>query len=147
MPEQRADELRLPRMVAENTGLHDTAFTVSVDLIEGCATGISARERSRTIRALADPITAPEHLGRPATSSRYGRSRRVLERDGHTEAAVDLSLLAGLSGVTALCEIVGPDWNTACYGHLSQLAARRLMPLISVRDLAAYRLAKQAHES
>ncbi|KUJ67799.1 hypothetical protein ACZ90_24870 [Streptomyces albus subsp. albus] len=146
LPDRRAAELRLPQMTEENTGLHDTAFTISVDLKEGGTTGISAQERARTVRALAEPSTAPDDLARPGhifpiTAAPGG----VLQRDGHTEAAVDLSLLAGLSGVTTMCEIVNPDWSMARFDDLSRLSASRLIPLISVRDVAAYRLARAAH--
>ncbi|WFB08569.1 3,4-dihydroxy-2-butanone-4-phosphate synthase [Streptomyces sp. LX-29] len=145
LPDERAAELRLPQMVTDNTGLHETAFTVSVDLKEGGTTGISVQERARTIRALADPTTAPDDLCRPGhVFPVRAQPGGVLQRDGHTEAAVDLSLLAGLSGVTTMCEVVKPDWSMARYEDLSRLAASRLMPLISVRDLAAYRLARAA---
>lgn len=143
LPDERAAQLRLPQMVDDNTGLHETAFTVSVDLRAGGTTGISAQERARTIRALADPATTPEDLGRPGhVFPVRAMPGGVLQRDGHTEAAVDLSRLAGLSGVTTMCEVVKPDWSMARYEDLSRLAARRLLPLISVRDVAAYRLAR-----
>lgn len=145
IPDERAEELRLPQMVLDNTGLHETAFTVSVDLREGGTTGISVRERSRTVRALADPRTAPDDLGRPGHIFPVrAQPGGVLQRDGHTEAAVDLSRLAGLSGVTTMCEIVNPDWSMARYGDLTGLAESSGFPLISVGDLAAYRLAGEA---
>ncbi|MDT3398368.1 3,4-dihydroxy-2-butanone-4-phosphate synthase [Streptomyces sp. B1866] len=147
LPDERAEELRLPPMVEENTGLQEADFTVSVDLIEGCTTGVGARERSRTVRALADPGTAPEDLARPGhVFPVRAAAGGVLEREGRAEAAADLSRLARLSGVTAMGEIVRPDWNVAHYGDLSRLAASCLMPLISVTDVAAYRLAKLAHQ-
>ncbi|WKX71408.1 3,4-dihydroxy-2-butanone-4-phosphate synthase [Streptomyces sp. XD-27] len=143
LPDERAAALRLPQMVADNSGLHETAFTVSVDFKASATTGVPARERARTIQALADPATAPEDLGRPGhVFPVRAEPGGVLQRDGHTEAAVDLSRLAGLSGTTAMCEIVTPDWGTARYDDLSRLAASRLLPMISVRDLAAYRLAR-----
>ncbi|MFH8367839.1 3,4-dihydroxy-2-butanone-4-phosphate synthase [Streptomyces sp. NPDC018031] len=145
LPDERAAALRLPQMVDDNTGLHETAFTVSVDLRAGGTTGISVQERARTIRALADPATTPEDLGRPGHIFPVrAMPGGVLQRDGHTEAAVDLSRLAGLSGVTTMCEVVNPDWSMARYDDLRRLAARRLLPLISVRDVAAYRLARAA---
>ncbi|WP_215910546.1 3,4-dihydroxy-2-butanone-4-phosphate synthase [Streptomyces coffeae] len=145
LPHDRAARLSLPQMVEENTGLQSTAFTVSVDLLGPTTTGGSAFDRSQTIQALADPRTAPEQLGRPGhVFPVRAVPGGVLERAGYPEAAVDLSLLAGLSGVTTMCEVVRADWNTACHGDLSRLAASRLMPMISVTDLAAYRLAARA---
>lgn len=140
MTEQRTVELDLPQMVERNTGLHDTAFTVSVDLRNGATTGISAQERSMTIRALADPATVPGDLARPGhVFPLRAAAGGVLERDGHTEAGVDLSLLAGRSGVTAICEVVNPDWSMTRYTDLARLAEADDLPMISVRDLIAYR--------
>jgi 3,4-dihydroxy-2-butanone 4-phosphate synthase len=145
IPDERAEELRLPQMVQDNTGLHETAFTVSVDLKKNGTTGISVQERSRTVQALADLRTAPDDLGRPGHIFPVrAQPGGVLQRDGHTEAAVDLSRLAGLSGVTTMCEIVNPDWSMARYEDLERLAECRQVPLISVGDLAAYRLAGEA---
>ncbi|MEY9931371.1 3,4-dihydroxy-2-butanone 4-phosphate synthase [Catenulispora sp. GP43] len=145
LPYERCAELDLPQMVEENTGLHDTAFTVSVDLIAGGTTGIPADERARTLQALADPASRPQDFARPGHIFPIRAARGgVLERDGHTEAAVDLSRLAGLSGVTTICEIVRPDWSMARLDHLHELAAREELPLISVGDLAAYRRAAAA---
>lgn len=147
LPHGRAERLRLPRIVAdeEHTGLLSTSFTVPVDLLGPTTTGLSARDRSRTVQALADPRTTPEQLGRPGHVFPVSAvSGGVLERDGHAEAAVDLSRLAGLSGVTAICAVVTPDWEPADYEDLSRLAASRLLPLISVADLVAYRLARKA---
>jgi 3,4-dihydroxy-2-butanone 4-phosphate synthase len=140
LPFDRCAELDLPQMVADNTGLHDTAFTVSVDLRPGATTGIPAEERARTVRALADPASRPEDLARPGHIFPIRAARGgVLERDGHTEAAVDLSLLAGLSGVTTICEVVLADWSMARYRDLRELAEAEGLPLISVGDLIAYR--------
>jgi 3,4-dihydroxy-2-butanone 4-phosphate synthase len=148
LPFERCAELDLPQMVAENSGLHDTAFTVSVDLRPGATTGIPAQERARTIRALADPASRPEDLARPGHIFPIRAARGgVLERDGHTEAAVDLSLLAGLSGVTAICEIVLADWSMARYHDLRELADAEGLPLISVGDLIAYRTAAGGRDS
>ncbi|MET7762001.1 3,4-dihydroxy-2-butanone-4-phosphate synthase [Streptomyces sp. NPDC005336] len=145
LPHDRAGRLALPQMVEENTGLRETAFTVSVDLLGPTTTGVCAVDRSRTIQALADPHTTPEQLGRPGhVFPVRAVPGGVLERAERAEAAVDLSLLAGLSGVTTMCEVVTADWSVACHGDLSRLAASRLMPMISVADLAAYRLARQA---
>ena len=143
LPFGRCVELDLPQMVSANSGLHETAFTVSVDLRDGATTGIPAAERARTIQALADPATRPEDLARPGHIFPIRAARQgVLDRDGHTEAAVDLSLLAGLSGVTAICEIVMADWSMARYDDLADLAAAEDLALISVGDLIAYRGAR-----
>lgn len=143
LPFERCAELGLPQMVTANSGLHGTAFTVSVDLRPGATTGIPAPERARTIRALADPGSQPGDLARPGHIFPLRAARGgVLERDGHTEAAVDLSRLAGLSGVTAICEVVRPDGTMARYDDLRELAAREGLALISVGDLIAYRMAR-----
>lgn len=143
LPFDRCARLDLPQMVTANSGLHNTAFTVSVDLRPGATTGIPAPERARTIKALADPGTQPGDLGRPGHVFPIRAARGgVLERDGHTEAAVDLSRLAGLSGVTAICEVVRPDGTMARYGDLRELAGREGLALISVGDLIAYRMAR-----
>jgi 3,4-dihydroxy-2-butanone 4-phosphate synthase len=142
LPYERCSELDLPQMVAANSGLHGTAFTVSVDLLRDATTGIPAAERACTMRALADPRTRPDDLGRPGHIFPIRAARGgVLERDGHTEAAVDLSRLAGLSGVTTICETVVADWSTARYDDLRELAEAEDLALISVADLIAYRRA------
>lgn len=139
MPPDRADALELAPMVEPNTGLHDTAFTVSVDHVSG-TTGISAAERALTIRALADPATAAEDLARPGhVFPIRAAAGGTLERDGHTEAGVDLSLLAGLSGVTAICEVVLEGYGMARLDDLVTLADKHDLPLISVADIARYR--------
>jgi 3,4-dihydroxy-2-butanone 4-phosphate synthase len=139
MPSARLDQLELGPMVEPNTGLHDTAFTVSVDHASG-TTGISAEERAATIRALADPATRPTDLARPGhVFPIRAVPGGVLERDGHTEAGVDLSLLAGLSGVTAICEVVLEDYGMARLDDLKALADKHDLPLISVSDIAKYR--------
>ncbi len=144
LPFGRCAELDLPQMVTANSGLHGTAFTVSVDLRTGATTGIPAPERAATIRALADPAARPGDLGRPGHVFPIRAARGgVLERDGHTEAAVDLSRLAGLSGVTAICEVVRPDGTMARHDDLRDLASREGLALISVGDLIAYRTARQ----
>ncbi len=145
VPFDRCAELDLPQMVSGNSGLHGTAFTVSVDLRHGATTGIPAPERARTIRALADPSSRPGDLARPGHVFPIRAARGgVLERDGHTEAAVDLSRLAGLSGVTAICEVVLPDGSMARYHDLKELADREGLALISVGDLIAYRMFSDA---
>ncbi|MFF7245047.1 3,4-dihydroxy-2-butanone-4-phosphate synthase [Embleya sp. NPDC008237] len=148
MPDEALTRLELPPMTTRNTGLHETAFTVSVDLKEGATTGISAAERARTIRALADPGTRPDDLGRPGhVFPIRAVPGGVLARDGHTEAGVDLSRLAGLSGVTAMCEVVLADWSMARLGDLIALAEREDLHLISVGDLAAYRTTVEARSA
>lgn len=143
LPSERCAQLDLPQMVPANSGLHGTAFTVSVDFRPGATTGIPADERARTIQALADPSTRPSDLARPGHIFPIrGERGGVLARDGHTEAAVDLSRLAGLSGVTAICEIVLADWSMARFGDLQELAAAEGLALISVGDLIAYRIAR-----
>lgn len=139
MPPERVDTLRLAPMTEPNTGLHDTAFTVSVDHVSG-TTGISAAERAKTIRALADPATKPEDLARPGhVFPLRAAAGGTLRRDGHTEAGVDLSRLAGLSGVTAICEVVLEDYGMARYDDLVKLAEKHDLPLISVADIARWR--------
>jgi 3,4-dihydroxy-2-butanone 4-phosphate synthase len=143
LPFERCAELDLPQMVAANSGLHGTAFTVSVDLRHGATTGIPAAERARTIRALADPGSRPEDLARPGHIFPIRAARGgVLERAGHTEAAVDLSRLAGLCGVTTICEVVLADWSMARYHDLRELADAEDLALISVGDLIAHRRAQ-----
>lgn len=139
MPPERVEELELGPMIEPNTGLHDTAFTVSVDHLSG-TTGISAAERARTIRALADAATRPRDLARPGhVFPIRAVPGGTLERDGHTEAGVDLSRLAGLSGVTAICEVVLEDYGMARYDDLVTLAEKHDLPLISVADITNYR--------
>ena len=141
MPPERVDALRLGPMVEPNTGLHDTAFTVSVDHVGG-TTGISAAERARTIRALADPATKPDDLARPGHIFPIRAvAGGTLRRDGHTEAGVDLSRLAGLSGVTAICEVVLEDYSMARFEDLKALADKHDLPLISVSDIAQWIMA------
>ncbi|MFJ4097671.1 3,4-dihydroxy-2-butanone-4-phosphate synthase [Kitasatospora sp. NPDC089913] len=144
VPYERCAELDLPQMTADNSGLHSTAFTVSVDLLAGGTTGIPVDERARTVQALSDPTTQAGDFARPGHIFPVRAARGgVLERDGHTEAGVDLSRLAGLSGVTTMCEVVRPDWSMARLDDLRELAARDGLALISVGDLVAYRLAAQ----
>ena len=142
LTDQRCDELDLPLMVTNNTSSHTTAFTVSVELLgHGCTTGISARDRAKTLRALVDPVTKPEDLGRPGhifplKSKRQG----VLRRAGHTEAAVDLTRLAGLKPGGVLVEIMNEDGSMARLPELSVIAEEHHLKMITIRDLIAYRL-------
>ena len=144
LPDERADELRLPLMVAENTESHRTAFTVSVDLIEGCTTGISAGDRSRTLRALADPATAAGELARPGhIFPLRARPGGVLKRAGHTEAALDLCRMAGRAEAGALCEIVNDDGTMSRLEDCRAFADEHGLLLISIADLIRYRRRKE----
>lgn len=138
---ERVDALRLPLMVPdeENTAPHGTAFTVSVDAREGITTGISAFDRARTIRLLADPETRPEDLVRPGhVFPLRAREGGVLVRPGHTEAAVDLMRLAGLQPAGVICEILAEDGTMMRMPQLLALAARHGLPLIRIADLITY---------
>jgi len=140
--EDLADELQLELMVNNNTALHETAFTVSIDLLgHGCTTGISAQDRSKTIQAIIDPNTKPEDLGRPGHIFPLRAKRGgVLRRSGHTEAAIDLARLAGMEPVGVLVEIMNEDGSMARLPELRELAVKLEMPLISIKDLIEYRL-------
>jgi 3,4-dihydroxy 2-butanone 4-phosphate synthase/GTP cyclohydrolase II len=139
---ERCEELGLDLMVNNNTALHETAFTVSVDLLgHGCTTGISAQDRSRTIQALIDPATEPTDLGRPGHIFPLRAKRGgVLRRSGHTEAAVDLARLAGLEPAGVLVEIMNDDGSMARLPELLELAGKFEMKVVSIRDLIEYRL-------
>jgi 3,4-dihydroxy 2-butanone 4-phosphate synthase/GTP cyclohydrolase II len=144
LPEERCDELGLELMVNNNTALHETAFTVSVDLLgRGCTTGISAQDRSKTIRALIDPFTTPADLGRPGhIFPLRAKKGGVLRRAGHTEAAVDLARLAGFNppfgGV--LVEIMNEDGSMARLPQLIEVAKKFDFKIISIKDLIEYRI-------
>lgn len=142
LPEGRCDELNLPLMVGVNTSLHETPFTVSVDLIgHGCTTGISASDRSKTVHALLDPSTRPEELGRPGhIFPLRARSKGVLRRPGHTEAVVDLTVLAGLKPGGVLVEIMNEDGTMARLPQLLEIADRFGLKVVSIADLIAHRL-------
>ena len=137
---ERLDALQIPMMVSDNTESHRTAFTVSVDLRHGTTTGISAHDRAATIRALIDPATAPEDLARPGHifPLRY-REGGVLRRPGHTEAAVDLARLAGLTPAGVLCEVVNDDGTMARLPELASFARDHDLVLVSIADLITYR--------
>jgi 3,4-dihydroxy 2-butanone 4-phosphate synthase / GTP cyclohydrolase II len=143
---KRSEELALDMMVSRNTSLHETAFTVSVDLIgHGCTTGISASDRSKTIVALSDPDTKPEELGRPGhIFPLKARRGGVLKRAGHTEASVDLMELAGMRPVAALVEIMNEDGSMARLYDLYEIAEKYNMKIISVKDLIEYRLKNES---
>ena len=141
---ERAEALGLPLMVESNTSLHETPFTVSVDYLHGTTTGVSAADRAATVRALADEHTLPSDLGRPGhifpLRAVHGG---VLRRAGHTEAVVDLCRLAGLHETGVLCEIMNPDGSMARLPQLLALAKEHHLAIISVRDLIAYRMARE----
>ena len=142
---ERLDELGLPLMVLENTDSHKTAFTVSVDYIHGTTTGISAADRTATILAMVDRSTKPSDMARPGHifPLRYRRGG-VLVRPGHTEAAVDLARLAGLYPAGVLCEVVNEDGTMARGPELGAFAEEHDIPLITIRDLVAYRWREEA---
>ncbi|MCS7081910.1 MAG: bifunctional 3,4-dihydroxy-2-butanone-4-phosphate synthase/GTP cyclohydrolase II [Bacteroidetes bacterium] len=138
---QRAEELRLEPMVRDNTALHGTPFTVSVDYTIGTTTGISAADRARTVRALADPQEVPEHFARPGhVFPLRAAEGGVLRRAGHTEAAVDLARLAGLYPAGVLVEIMNEDGSMARVPDLYRVAQRFGLKLITIKDLIAYRM-------
>ena len=117
----RSEELDLPHQVSTNTSILGTPFTITVDKLEGCTTGVSAHDRAATIRALADPSSRPETFGRPGhINPLYAQDKGVLRRAGHTEAAVDLARLAGLQPAAALIEILNPDGTMARMPELPQ---------------------------
>lgn len=142
LTEKRCDELRLNMMVGQNTSNHETAFTVSVDLLgNGCTTGISATDRAKTIQALVDSETRPEDLGRPGhIFPLKARTEGVLRRPGHTEAAMDFAILAGLQPSGTMVEVLSDDGTMARLPELRQIADRFGMKLVSIKDLIAYRL-------
>lgn len=137
----RCKELDLAPQVEDNTSVLGTPFTVTVDKLEGCSTGVSIEDRCATIRALADPSSTPETFGRPGhINPLYAQNRGVLQRTGHTEAGVDLARLAGLEPVAALMEIMSDDGTMARLPELRKRADEWGIKLISIRDLVAYRL-------
>ena len=138
---ERADELDLPRQVEDNTSMLGTPFTVTVDKLEGCSTGVSAHDRAATIRALADPKSKPQTFGRPGhINPLYAQNNGVLRRSGHTEASIDLCRLAGLYPAAALMEIMNDDGTMARLPQLEEKAKEWGMHIISINDLIAYRL-------
>lgn len=144
--EERCDELKLNLMVENNTVLHQTPFTVSVDLIgNGCTTGISAHDRAKTVQALIDPATRPEDLGRPGhIFPLRAKSAGVLRRAGHTEATVDLARLAGFEPAGVLVEIMNDDGTMARLPQLLEIAKKFDLKIISIKDLISYRLATES---
>ena len=146
LSEELCEKFKLQPMVSDNTSLHSTPFTVSIDLLgHGCSTGISASDRSKTVQALVNPDTKPEDLGRPGHIFPL-RARRggVLRRTGHTEATVDLARLAGFSEAGVLVEIMNEDGSMARLPQLKEIAQKFDLKLISIKDLIAYRLCKES---
>ena len=141
----RADELDLPHQVEENTSMLGTPFTITVDKLEGCTTGVSAHDRAATILALADPASTPQTFGRPGhINPLYAQDNGVLRRSGHTEAAVDLCKLAGLYPAGALMEIMNDDGSMARMPQLQEKAKEWGLRIITIKDLIAYRLRKES---
>lgn len=143
--EKRAAELDLHLMVTKNTASHETAFTVSVDLLgHGCTTGISAQDRSKTVQALINPSIKPGDFGRPGhVFPLIAKNGGVLRRTGHTEATIDLSVLAGFEPCGALVEIMNEDGTMARLPDLMKIASKFGLKIISIKDLISYRLKKE----
>lgn len=140
----RAEELDLPHQVADNTSMLGTPFTITVDKLEGCTTGVSTHDRAETIKALADPTSTPQTFGRPGhINPLYAQDNGVLRRSGHTEAAVDLCKLSGLYPVGALMEIMNDDGTMARMPQLQEKAEEWGLKIITIKDLIAYRLKKE----
>lgn len=140
----RAEELNLPHQVSDNTSMLGTPFTVTVDKLEGCTTGVSTHDRAETIKALADPASVPQTFGRPGhINPLYAQDNGVLRRSGHTEAAVDLCKLSGLYPAGALMEIMNEDGTMARMPQLVERAKEWGMKIITIKDLIAYRLKKE----
>ena len=142
LTEQRCAQLQLQPMVPDNTSLHETAFTVSIDLLgNGCTTGISAHDRAKTIQALIQPATRPQDLGRPGhIFPLKAKQGGVLRRAGHTEATIDLARLAGFDPAGALVEIMNEDGSMARLPQLVEIAQKFDLKIISIKDLIEYRL-------
>ena len=141
----RSEDLDLPHQVADNTSMLGTPFTVTIDKLEGCTTGVSAHDRAATIRALADPASRPETFGRPGhINPLYAQDMGVLRRSGHTEAAIDLCKLAGMYPAGALMEIMNDDGTMARLPDLMKFAEEHEMHIITIKDLIAYRLKKES---
>lgn len=143
---QRCDELGLNLMVSDNNALHETAFTISIDLLgKGCTTGISAHDRAKTVQALIDPDTKPEELGKPGhIFPLKAQADGVLRRAGHTEAAIDLARLAGFEPAGCIVEILNEDGSMARLPDLIKVAERFQLKLITIKDLIEYRLQKES---
>ncbi|MBP3774437.1 MAG: bifunctional 3,4-dihydroxy-2-butanone-4-phosphate synthase/GTP cyclohydrolase II [Bacteroidaceae bacterium] len=141
----RCKELDLPHQVDNNTSVLGTPFTVTIDKLEGCTTGVSARDRAETIRALADPKSTPETFGRPGhINPLYAQDNGVLRRSGHTEAGVDMCRLAGLYPAAALMEIMNEDGTMARMPELMKMARQFGLKIITIKDLISYRLKNES---
>ncbi len=141
----RCKELELPHQVDDNTSMLGTPFTITVDKLEGCTTGVSAHDRAETIKALADPESKPSTFGHPGhINPLYAQDKGVLRRAGHTEAAIDLARLAGMRPAAALIEILNPDGTMARMPELQEVAKKFDMKLIQIKDLIAYRLQRES---
>jgi 3,4-dihydroxy 2-butanone 4-phosphate synthase/GTP cyclohydrolase II len=143
---QRCDELELNLMVTDNNAVHETAFTISIDLLgRGCTTGISAHDRAKTVQALIDPNTKPDELGKPGhIFPLKAQADGVLRRAGHTEAAIDLARLAGFEPAGCIVEILNEDGSMARLPDLIKVAERFQLKLITIKDLIVYRLQKES---
>lgn len=138
---ERCNQLKLDRQVSDNTSMLGTPFTITIDKLEGCTTGVSAHDRAATIRALADPKSRPETFGRPGhINPLYAQDRGVLARAGHTEAAVDLARLSGLQPTACLIEILNEDGTMARMPQLQEFAQKEGLKVITIKDLISYRL-------
>ncbi len=141
----RCDELDLPHQVSENTSMLGTPFTVTVDKLDGCTTGVSAHDRAATIRALADPASTPQTFGRPGhVNPLYAQDNGVLRRSGHTEAAIDLCRMAGLYPAGALMEIMNDDGTMARLPQLLEFAKKYDLKVISIKDMISWRLRRES---
>ena len=141
----RCDELDLPHQVSENTSMLGTPFTVTIDKLEGCSTGVSAHDRAETIKALADPNSTSKTFGRPGhINPLYAQDNGVLRRSGHTEAAIDLCKMAGLYPAGALMEIMNEDGTMARLPQLLKFAKEWGLKVISIKDMIEYRLKKES---
>lgn len=141
----RCDELDLPHQVSNNTSVLGTPFTVTIDKLEGCSTGVSAHDRAETIKALADPGSTPQTFGRPGhINPLYAQDNGVLRRSGHTEAAIDLCKMAGLYPAAALMEIMNEDGTMARLPQLKIMANEWGIKIISIKDMIAFRLQKES---
>lgn len=141
----RCKELDLPHQVSDNTSMLGTPFTVTIDKLEGCSTGVSAHDRAETIKALADPESKPSSFGRPGhVSPLYAQDNGVLRRSGHTEATIDLCRMAGLYPAGALMEIMNEDGTMARLPELIEFGKEHDMKVISIKDMIAYRLKKES---
>ncbi|MBM3161477.1 MAG: bifunctional 3,4-dihydroxy-2-butanone-4-phosphate synthase/GTP cyclohydrolase II, partial [Bacteroidetes bacterium] len=147
LSEERCDQLGLEMMVRNNSAAYETPFTVSIDLIgHGCTTGISASDRAKTISALINPKTRPEELGKPGhIFPLRARKGGVLRRAGHTEAAIDLSRMAGFEEAGVIVEILNEDGSMARLPHLMDIAKRFDLKIVSIEDLIKYRITNETH--